>query len=97
MPKARRPVRSGTSTGACVRRRPSSHRRQAIKDRLSFCRESPLHIDILAIASLCGRMGGWSSCLCVFVFATEAGGSGFADKRLHRDKWICVICGQSEI
>jgi len=33
-----------------------------------------------AIASLCGRVGGWPSCLCVFVVATWVGG------------WICVIC-----
>ena len=54
-----------------------------------------------ATASSCGREGGRPSCLCVFVFATRAGGRicvylrYLRFLRMNEFVLICVICGQS--
>jgi hypothetical protein len=67
--RARRPVRRQAATNARVRRRLASHRRQAIPDRLSFCRQeagSPLRISNQLFASLRLCVGG------------GAGGSAFS-------------------
>ena len=78
MPQARRPVRRPAAMNACVRSRRTSHRRQAIPDRLSFCRqeaESLLKPSDPPFASLR---------LCAFALLGGRAESGS----------IWVICGQ---
>jgi len=74
VPRARRPVRRPAAMNASVRSRRTSHRRQAIPDRLSFCRhetESLLKLSYRFLVSWClggCDVGGWAAlcplCLC---------------------------------
>ena len=91
MPRARRPVRRPAAMDARIRSRRASHRRQAILDRLSFCRKEtetpyPLsHRDfvnswclgVLVVATWVGR---W---ICVYL----------RDLRfLRAGDRLCVLC-----
>ena len=64
--RARRPVRRPTATDACIRCRRSSHRQQAISDRLSFCHheaDSLLKLSDHLLVSWClggCDVGGWA-------------------------------------
>jgi len=64
--RARRPVRRRAATNACVRSMPASHRRQAIPNRLSFCRQETgpflkLSKRFFATLRLCVFSGGWAA------------------------------------
>jgi len=86
VPRARRPVRKPAAMDARIRSCRASHRRQAIPDRLSFCRketETPYPL------SHRGFVNSW--CLRVFVVAT---GAGEWICVYLRDLWAapCALC-----
>ena len=86
VPQARRPVRRPAATNACVRSRRASHRRQAITDRLSFCRRSWHRIKSPATAPLR---------LCDFaLFARVGGFCVSAALRGWEGGWLCVFWGE---
>ena len=90
VPKARRPVRSPAAMDACIRSRRASHRRQAIPDRLSFCRketEAPYRLSHRPFASLRYWVGGW---ICAYL-------RDLRFLRVSRSGSIWVICGQLSV
>ena len=91
MPRARRPVRRPAAMDARIRSRRASHRRQAIPDRLSFCRketETPYPLSHRSFVN--------SWCFRVFVFATGAGEwicVYLLDLRfLQAGERLCILC-----
>ena len=84
MPLARRPVRSLRVTNARIRNEQDSHRRQAVSDRLSFCRhdaESLLKLSGCPLVSWClGGSLGW------------VGGSGSICVICGQSARLCVLC-----
>jgi len=104
--RARRPLRSDATTYARVRSWGISHRRQAIPNRLSFCREDaqpPFKLSSPLSASLRGRLGGW---LCVLFWDLPGGLRVFVPSCLRRgmgwriwvhlcDLWALLASGSS--
>jgi hypothetical protein len=73
VPRARRPVRSEATTKVHFGSSRASHRRQAIPDRLSFCRQ-----EAELLFSLSDRLfvwvGGWICVICVICGQVRVGG-----------------------
>jgi len=93
---ARRAVRRQAATNACARSRRTSHRRQAIGDRLSFCRHSAASRSKLSIC-LFVWAGGWvafvSLCLCVCDVGGWVGGICVYLRYLRFEMgwWLCAL------
>jgi hypothetical protein len=85
VPTARRTVRRSGVTDACIRNGRASHRRQAITDRLSFCRQSSAPTPKLSNRLFAPLR------LCVFALKTE--GPIYRVRARAPSAFICVICG----